>query len=535
MPSHGAWRDRPKHMNDKRVLMAALASSIFMILYSQIVLKNQRVVQRPTILNQQLTVSNSVTSQKHSTVLWNDEASKKLLSEETNALLRSGDLEVEVGRRSGAVKHARLLKFTDKANTNPLELGGSVPLIWPMLNEETSTWKVVKESTNQTELELNDHSGHAWRIAYSVDESRPVVAVSITELSGKDLYSEHPLKVYYGWGRADRMAGRNNQLEAVTLEGNKSYKKYMAPVRTVKEVPRGTTTLSLAERYFCLIVKPTAGSMSVKLLPTGHDVISAEATIQPGLSNGNNTFTADVYIGPMDYFHRKSAGFEEAFKIGILGQIGLILLIALSWIAKVTGNYGVAIILLSALITCALAPFTLLSFRSMKKMQELKPKMDKLMAQHKNDPKKANQEVLALYREHKVSPLSGCLPMLIQMPIFIALFQAISHFIELRGKSFLWVSDLSLPDRVAHLPFSLPVLGNELNILPLAMALVMFLQTKLSQKRMGADQSNPTAQMMSGPIMPVLFGFMFYQFPAGLVLYWITNSIISLAWYRFAQ
>ena len=257
--------------------------------------------------------------------------------------------------------------------------------------------------------------------------------------------------------------------------------------------------------------------------------------LSPQQDAGGERYFSAVYFGPRDYFSMKRAGFHEAFPVGALGQIGLVLLMLLRALAGVTRNYGLAIITFSGLITATLSPFTLLSFRSMKKMQQLKPHMDKIMAQHKDDPKKANQEVFALYKTHRVSPLSGCLPMVLQVPIFIALFQAISHFVDLRGKPFLWIADLSLPDHLARLPISVPLLGNELNALPIIMAVVMYVQTKFSNKATGTDQTNPAAQMMSGPLMPILFGVMFYQFPSGLVLYWLTNSLMSLMVYRLGS
>jgi len=232
----------------------------------------------------------------------------------------------------------------------------------------------------------------------------------------------------------------------------------------------------------------------------------------------------------------KKAGLEEAFPIGLLGQVGLILLLFLNWIAGITKNYGVAVVLFSVLVTLSMSPLTLMSMRSMKNMQKLKPKVDKILAQHKDDQMKANQEIFALYREHKVSPLSGCLPMALQMPIFIALFQAMSHFIELRGRPFLWAKDLSLPDRLAQLPFSLPLIGRDFNLLPIIMAAAMYIQTSASQKNMASPGTdNPATKMMSGPLMPLLFCLMFYNFPAGLVLYWLTNSLLSLAFYRLVK
>ena len=117
--------------------------------------------------------------------------------------------------------------------------------------------------------------------------------------------------------------------------------------------------------------------------------------------------------------------------------------------------------------------------KSMKKMQELKQQIDRIMAKQKTNPQKSNAEMMALYKEHKVSPLSGCLPMLLQFPILIALFRSITNFVQLRGQSFLWIKDLSMPDRIAELPFTLPIIGKHLNLLPLIMMGAMLVQMKM--------------------------------------------------------
>jgi YidC/Oxa1 family membrane protein insertase len=161
----------------------------------------------------------------------------------------------------------------------------------------------------------------------------------------------------------------------------------------------------------------------------------------------------------------------------------------------------------------------------MKKMQQLQPKMDQLKKKYESDQTRLSREMFALFKEHKVSPASGCLPMLLQMPIFFAFWSAISHSAEFRGATFLWIKDLSLPDAIARLPW-----GWDLNILPLVMAAAMFFQTKMSQT--STASSAPGAKMLSGPLMPIMFGVMFYQVPACLVLYWLSNSLISIAIYR---
>ncbi len=310
----------------------------------------------------------------------------------------------------------------------------------------------------------------------------------------------------------------------------------LSPFNKERIVPRGTIILSLADRYFCLSIQQEKKPFSVTLIPSPEKTIAAAISLPSTvLEDGTQRYSAIVYFGPRGYGYLERAGFEGAFSVGLLGHIGLFLLWILGLIAGFTRNYGVAIILLSVLVTCTTAPFTLLGFKSMKRMQELKPQVDKIMAQYKDDLQKANREVFGLYKKHRVSPLGGCLPLLLQMPIFIALFAAISHDIELRGKAFLWDKDLSLRDRLATLPVTLPILGSDINLLPIVMAMAMFLQSRITQKGMPTDKSNPTAALMSGPLMSIMFGVLFYQFPGGLGLYWLTNSLISMAWYKLAS
>ncbi len=151
----------------------------------------------------------------------------------------------------------------------------------------------------------------------------------------------------------------------------------------------------------------------------------------------------------------------------------------------------------------------------MEEMQRVQPYLKELRLKYKDDPRRMNQEVMKLYREHKVNPMSGCLPMLLQMPIFIALFTTLRNTIELRGASFLWMKDLSLPDTVVYIAGSIP-----LNPLPLIMGLSTYWQQKIST----VDPEQ--AKMMV--FMPVLFTVMFYNFSSGLVLYWFVQNILTI-------
>jgi YidC/Oxa1 family membrane protein insertase len=157
-------------------------------------------------------------------------------------------------------------------------------------------------------------------------------------------------------------------------------------------------------------------------------------------------------------------------------------------------------------------------------MQAIQPKVKALQEQYKSDPQQMNKAVMEMYRKNKVNPLGGCLPLLLQMPIFIALYQTLTQSIELRGaKFFWWIKDLSAPDSFYTLPFSIPLLGNHVNILPLLMIGSMIWQQKLTPT---ASASKEQAKMML--LMPVVFGFIFYNLPAGLVLYWFINNVLTI-------
>ena len=163
---------------------------------------------------------------------------------------------------------------------------------------------------------------------------------------------------------------------------------------------------------------------------------------------------------------------------------------------------------------------------AMKKMQAVQPHMEALRAEHKDNPQKLNKEMMGLYKKHGVNPMGGCLPMFLQMPVFFALYKALLRSIELRGSSFLWIKDLSMPDGVP-LPFTLPLIGNSINVLPLMMMVAMVFQQKASSMNRApqSDQARQQQQMMM--FMPLMFGFILYNFPAGLVLYWLTNTILT--------
>ncbi|MCI6590865.1 MAG: membrane protein insertase YidC, partial [Lentisphaeraceae bacterium] len=181
-------------------------------------------------------------------------------------------------------------------------------------------------------------------------------------------------------------------------------------------------------------------------------------------------------------------------------------------------NYGVAIILLTLLVRLVFWPLTHKSTVAMRKMSIIQPQIKALQQQFKDQPQKIQQETFKLYREHKVNPFSSCLPMLVQIPIFIALFVVLRSAIELRFASFLWIADLSQPENL--FAGFLPV---PLNILPILTAVTMGLQTALSP-----STGDPAQKKMMTWMMPIMMLFMFYQMASALCLYWTVSQVLSI-------
>jgi len=234
-----------------------------------------------------------------------------------------------------------------------------------------------------------------------------------------------------------------------------------------------------------------------------------------------------LYFGPRDLGILKKVGrdLDKAVDFGWFDLIAKGFLYLLLFFNKYIHNYGVSIILLTVLVKIVLWPLSHKSYKSMKEMQKIQPIMAKIREKYKDDRQKMNQEMMALYKTYKVNPMGGCLPMLVQLPVFFALFRLLGSSIELRHAPFmLWINDLSAPDRLFNFPFSIPFMAppSGIPVLTLLMGASMFLQQKMTPTPGDPAQ----AKMMM--FMPILFTFMFINFPSGLVLYWLTNNILSI-------
>ena len=236
------------------------------------------------------------------------------------------------------------------------------------------------------------------------------------------------------------------------------------------------------------------------------------------------TWAFRYYAGPKEYDRLAVLGQnqDEVMDFGswmdmYSGVFGMVLFKSLALIYKVIPNFGIAIILVTILLKIIFWPIQAKSIRSMKQMQKFQPQLAKLKEKYKDDAQRLNQETMKLYKEHKINPFAGCLPMFVQLPVLIGFYKVLSNSIELRGAHFLWIKDLSQPDTVAT------IAGFPLNPLPLVMVGTMIWQQKITPQT--GDQQQQKMMMF----MPLMMLFFFYRTSSGLTLYWTMQQALSIA------
>ncbi|MFA5007887.1 MAG: membrane protein insertase YidC [Candidatus Omnitrophota bacterium] len=330
-------------------------------------------------------------------------------------------------------------------------------------------------------------SGDLIKIKVPSSSTSPLILFS-NPLEAKDLQQKAQEIFYY----------QNNTLQKINAK--------KIDEKTLNNIQFAGT----CDYHFCLsLVK---NSYNAKLVKDSKNIY---LTILPPVPE------VSLYVGPQIEKDLKPFGLEGVVNYGFFHSIGIGLAKLLYFFHSFTKNWGASIILLAIITYVVLLPFTAKSTKAMKRMQEVQPEIEELRRKYKDNPQKLNKETLELYKKYKINPIGGCLPLLFQFPVFIALYQVLLKFVELKNANFLWIKDLSLPDHAIKLPFPAPV--DYLNILPLLIVVVGFIQQKISNPIGGSSE-----QKSMGFIMIFVMGVIFYNFPAGLTLYWLTQNILTL-------
>lgn len=370
--------------------------------------------------------------------------------------------------------------------------------------------------------------------SYAID-----LEVEIQDVPASPPISDYSLTVrsWPAFTEADHQSDQR-ALRASSLVGTNIHREAVPPlVRKPKSFDGNVVWVGVQSRYFVTAVALVQGtgrsvSSSAEELPFAPGAVAhlmrGEKPVQeiavntmvvslPGSAQPVHRFV--LYAGPSEYAQLARLSGTQLERVVDLGwswirPISAVMLRVLNWINVVLRNYGLAIIVLATLLRVILHPLNMTSMKSMRAMQRLQPEMDRLRAKYKNDATAMNAAIMALYKEHKVNPAGGCLPMLLQMPVLIALYQVLFNAIELRQAPFVgWMSDLSAPEllfTVANFP---------IRLLPILMALSGLLLQRMTPTN---PQQAPMAYMMN--LMMLVF---FYNLPSGLVLYWTVMNVLS--------
>lgn len=363
-----------------------------------------------------------------------------------------------------------------------------------------------------------------------------------------DLLFENGLEIYAGviagltHEEKDRHIGvdlLNDKGKISRIAGGK-----LARPRSGKEKIRW---LAIRNQYFAIVLKPGEGAeeYSAGKLKMEDGLEGVQATIRTGAislkPHEKRKISLDLYMGPKEYSALEQFGAVGVIDFGKFGFLGKWILKGLNILYALCGNYGLAIILLTVVIRVLLYPLNQKSFRSMKEMQKLQPKIAVIQEKYKADAKKKQEEMMKIYKEHGVNPAGGCLPLLLQFPILIAFFSVLQNAVELWGAPFyLWMRDLSEPDALFSIQTgstTIPMIGKVLNgrpcvlinVLPILLLIVFYIQQKMTPTGgMASSPEQQQSQKMMNYIMPFMFGIIFYNMPAGLNLYFAASTLLGI-------
>ena len=475
---------------------------------------------------------------------------------EEKKTLETAFVEYVFTNHGGGISSLKLLKHQGAQPGEKMVLNANAPhpigaLVLKPEALDNEGYTVSVEGEDRVIFEKADPSGIQVRKVYTLSRNKGEeyrVGLEVTFVNRSAVALEHPgyylfvgaaapihstdLPIYIGF---DWFNGKTNSFitpnwfnaSSVPLVGIET-----SPGKSVyAETPGNVVWAGVRDQYFTTMLLPVDGvAKGVLARPLNVKLDSKEMKgidgflEMPGfkLNPGENvTKHFTIYAGPAEYRQMAALGHGAVEMMNldrwwITRTVGMFLLRSMNFLQGFFHNYALAIVILTFIVRGAMWPIQGRANKSMKRMQLVMPKQKELQEKYKDDPARMNQEVMKLYKEYGVNPLSGCLPMLIQIPIFIGFYSMLGTAVELRNQGFLWVHDLSRPDTLFHLA-NFPV-----NILPLAMAGTMIWQMRLTPKA-----GDPAQQKMM-MFMPLIFVFVTYNFASALALYYTVQNILSI-------
>lgn len=486
-------------------------------------------------------------------------------------ILRDEDLELVFTRIGGRLKQATVLIGDDGEDTNEL-----IPALDGVLDTEAVyplglrfTHAAIGDALDRRRFEAEVHrSGRSVtftlelpgaaviRKTFTLTETRYVLDVQVEyqniEADPRVLGMDTTPAFILNWGPKVTTGdeGRYSQPYFIWRQGVENETLSPEDLPVANGVPetkwvRDVEWFGYKGKYFIAAFKPEFDGADAWVRGTENDyrfgLAVSRFEVNPGESQRRDF---RLYMGPMhlgalgDAWNTLPTALTFFTMFEFMDWFAKFLLGILNWCHDHTiANYGIAIIILTVLVRVVMFPLTLKSMRNMKKMQLLAPEMEEIRKKYKDDQQEISKKMMEMYKDRGVNPLGGCFPMLLQMPVFIALYRMLWNAFELRGATFLWIEDLSKPDHLFHMPFmkGLPLVGDVLeyfNLLPILMGAAMVLSVKIMPT--SGPAQNPQQKMMM-TMMPIFFSVVCYNLAAGLNLYVLTSTVLGMVQQHFVR
>ena len=416
------------------------------------------------------------------------------------------------------------------------ELEGDVPQKVELGVDDSYTFRYYMELENnkiQKSITVYGNSYHV-DLELNVSDAKSILLNDDYEISWINGLPPNEKNISEEYTYSETYASMGGELESFDIDSEE-------PIRPLP-INGQTDWIAVRTKYFLSAIIPnnvqTSGVIFAGEGVKINDIIQRhyDTSIISDLQGPSISDSYRIYMGPLDY--SVLSDYENGLSDLIMNHgwyertfrpISLLILRVFKFFQLFIPNYGIVIILFSILVKIVVYPLTKKSYKSMKEMSRVQPLLAELREKYKSDPQRMNKETMKLYKEHGINPLGGCLPMLLQLPLLGALFIVFRSTIQLRGASFIpgWIDDLSRADTIFTLPFSLPLYGDQFNILPILMAGTMIFQSKMTMQ-------DPKQKAMVY-IMPIFMLLIFNQFPSGLNLYYTMFNVLTIIQQKFTD
>ncbi len=519
--------------------------------------KKEEVVDEKTVVKEKEVLERRITVQKE------QEEKIKIVQDEIdlqdNIVIQNDLIRTVWTNEGAALKSAVLTEFKNSEKTQVLELlkpnrEGLLPLSIKLLDEgyklNRRRHKIVEQKEDKVVFTTVLENGLRVTKDISLENSKYHLDIAITfeNTSNSDVALAYTVNSTSGiYPESDKYTGLASVVGIDVGRGKVKLVRTATEDMPYKNESVGISWAGAVNKYFVSVLKSSSGAIIATATSAPNENpdplydVDFSVNIQTKrisiIPQGKEQHDYVLFLGPKkESVLKQYDGLLVLLEYGWTTSICKILIKILNAFYELIPNYGIAILLLTFVVKLILFPLTMKSQKSMFKMQQLQPLIGKLKEKYKGDKQRMGQEQMKLFKQHGVNPMSGCMPIMLQMPVFFALFRTLQLSFEMRQAPFvLWISDLSKPDTLLQLPFTIPFLGDGLNILPIIMGIASFVQMKLTPKTVSGDDPQARMQQRMMQMMPIIFPFILYTMPSGLTLYWTTSTLISIGEQMFIR